>query len=167
MNLKVTVRYTYEDFIALNKISQKNFHKFRNRIFKPFSVIVGALLAIMSVLLLLDGGGLEWYFYLALGIFLVLYNLFLETYIGAYRTKKTMQNETIEVEYLFEEDSFTQTSSQGISQRPYDTIYKVFNCKEHIFIFFDKKHSIILPKRCFNQVELRDFINFIETKSKN
>ena len=167
MDFKINAHYTYEDFIALDKVTQKNFHKFKNRIFKPYSIIVGVFLVIISVLLLLDGGGLEWYFYLVLGIFLVIYNLFLETYIGAYCIKKSMQNETIEEEYLFEQDSFTQISTQGISQRQYDSIYKVFNCKEHLFLFFDKKYSIILPKRCFNQVELRDFINFIETKSKN
>ena len=85
---KIHARYTYEDFIALNKIAQKNFHKFKNRIFKPFSVIVGTLLAIMSVFLLLDGSGVEWYFYLALGILLVIYNLLLEPYICAYYIKK-------------------------------------------------------------------------------
>ena len=167
MGFKINAHYTYQDFIALNKIAQKNFHKFKNRIFKPFSIIVGALLALMSILLLLDGSGLEWYFYFVLGIFLVIYNLFLETYIRAYCIKKSIQNETIEVEYLFEQDSFTQVSSQGICQRPYDIIYKVFNCKEHLFLFFDKKYSIILPKSCFNQEELDAFIDFIETKSSN
>ena len=166
MDFKINVRYTYEDFIALNKIAQKNFHKFKNRLFKPFSFIVGVLLVIMSILLLLDGIGLEWYFYLAMGIFLVIYNLFLETYIGAYCTKKTIQNETIEAEYIFEENSFTQVSSQGTTQRPYDIIYKVFDGKNHLFIFFDKKYSIILPKRCLNQDELENFIHFIETKTR-
>ncbi len=165
MNISVDVEYSFEDFLALNELSTRTtfFSNMRRIVLRPFGIIFGAFLAIISYGLYGESGSPMWLFYVVIGSLVCLYYLF-STKINAWATKRTIQNRTVAANYVFHENNFTQTSTQGTTTRGYEVIANVYEYKDRFFIYFDRRYALIFPKRVFAYGDAERFQSHLEAK---
>ncbi len=162
---EITTRYTFSDFLMLNRLSAKTYRKWRTVLFRLFTGLLGTAFTFIGILMLADEGfSATWLFVLIVGIWMLVIAVFIH-WVQAYRTGQMKLDGINEIEYHFDEDAISVVTAKQTAKTLYSSLHSIFRYRERYFLCVDRQHAFIVPFSCFADGERECFEQFLCEKS--
>ncbi len=162
---ETTTRYTFSDFLMLNRLSSKSYRKWRTVLFRLFTGLLGTAFTFIGILMLADEGfSATWLFVLIVGVWMLLMAVFIHR-VQAYRTGRMKLDGISEITYHFDEDAIRVVTEKQTSLTPYSSLHSIFRYRARYFLFLDRQHAFIVPFACFADGERECFERYLCEKS--
>lgn len=145
MDYQYTMRYTYDDLLALNIVSGKTYRKWRSRIVRLLCLLLGGFLLLTSALMIACGEPFsQVIFPVTVGALALLVGIFYHR-VNALQSRRMMVKTAGEGTVALSDTEFTEQTSLGTASHPYSAFLSVIRYRGRLFLFVDKRHAYILP----------------------
>lgn len=164
---EVETQYTFQDYLALNRLSAKTYRRGRTILFRLLTGVTGLFFLLIALLMLLtdaEGTVLTWLFVGFVGLWLML-TAILINHIQAMQTRRMVMDGVRETRFRFEEDAFYVVTAKQTSVNPYSSLHSLFCYQGRYFLCMDKRHAFILPCNGLASGEREAFEAFLSQKS--
>lgn len=155
--------YTLEDMNALSRVTAKTYRRKRALVYRAVLALLGAAYLAMGWLLFSSGSKLVGVILFAAGVLFLALSLFYHQGT-AWRIKRMMVEGEGEFTVMLGEESVHGKSVKGESSYPYSAVVGAFYYRERYFLFLDKRHAMLLPKRALIQGDASQLEAFLTEK---
>lgn len=165
MGFKAEIAYEFEDFLRWNKVYGKTENRKRSIAMKVFFAVMLLIFAgCMVFLIIIDElnstmivGGV----FVALAVIVMLF----KDRLNAKVSQKQFVN-GLGTEYIcFDEEAISVKNNKAEGKNYYSGIYAVYADNERFYLLLDKRHALILPKKCITEGDPESFAGFISEKT--
>lgn len=160
---ELTVNYTFQDLLTLNRLAGKTTRKWPTRFNRIFSAAMGILLFLFGILSWGEEFTSFTLFSLLMGLFFIGLSLGYH-HLNASKSRRMMIKTSVPGSIAFGGQGFTERTNLGTSFRPYAAVYALYHFQSRFFIFLDKKHGYILPEKDFSLGLPAEFGSFLEER---
>lgn len=162
---RAEITYEYADFLGWNKVYAKTANrKLRIALKVLFAVILLIFAGCMVFLIIIDeidptvivGSA-----FVALAVIVMLFKNRINAKISQSLFIKDIGTEIIS----FDEDAISVKNNKAEGKNYYSGIYAVYADNERFYLLLDKRHALILPKKCMTGGDPEAFAGFISEKT--
>lgn len=164
MEYQAKCKPTYQDFVVLNQVQQRTYHRALNLFLKVLLLICSILLIFSCIMMMvLVRFEVQWLVYLLVGVFFGVLALFLP-YFSAFSSKKISSLALEDTVITFGEERIEAENRAISSQYPYTTVIAIYHKKGRYFLRMGPRQMLILPETSFVEGDPAHFAAFIEER---
>lgn len=148
--------YATADLVNLNRVYVKMgpIRRWLRPLLRWAMTLCGAALLVVGAVMLVggaeDGLIISTIIFLVVGLLWLLVGLFANR-VNAWSSRRLMMKGLGNITVILDESGVTETSDKGTALHPFSAFVDVVYYRNTYFLFFDKRHAIILPTRAMTQ----------------